>query len=253
MVSSVTTYIDHGHYSVPGYTSKLDLKIISEILQWQTKTSISGALVEIGVHHGRSFICLAMHRQPGERLGAFDLFEDDDMNPGVHANRSAGFFANIKKWNVRLEADEVHKGDSLKIDVENLRASYRPVRFFSIDGGHRYVHVSNDLSLARAVLHDKGIICVDDWMNPVWPEVSHAALDFLRDARGEFVGAVSTQAKLYICRRDAAGALNDLVPTLAGLGSGREFRVSLGDDEPLYLKQKSTGKLIEAVRSHLGR
>jgi len=48
------------------------------------------------------------------------------------------------------------------------------IRFFSIDGGHRYSTVLNDLNLAKECLISGGVIAVDDYLRPEWPDVGRA-------------------------------------------------------------------------------
>ena len=48
---------------VTGYLRRLDATIISTLLGWQENNGVKGNLCEIGVHHGRLFLILALSRR----------------------------------------------------------------------------------------------------------------------------------------------------------------------------------------------
>jgi hypothetical protein len=211
-------YLRKGEYKVPGYAHEWDLFLFFVLLAWQSSCGFRGDLAEIGVHHGRSFLVLAMCRQPGEGLLAIDLFEDDYFNEAdpMHNNRGTGFFANLLKYGVTLEPGEIIRGSSLDLNPQELLRDYQPIRFFSIDGGHFYHHVANDLEIAVKTIADCGVVCVDDWMNDYWPEVSIAAGNFLRELPQRLVPFLVNQNKLYLCRPDFLPVLQrEFLPMLA--------------------------------------
>lgn len=202
-MSAVTldAYIRKHMRGIPGYLSRLDAELIAQLLQWQIVQKVEGGLCEIGVHHGRLFFLLALSRRTGEVALAIDLFEDDAVNTGVHAGRPQALSRNARKLQVDLTEKEIFKCSSHKVSVEDIvsRAG-GGIRFFSIDGGHRYRDVENDLELARQCLSDNGIIAVDDFCSVLWPEVSFATYDFLRN-QSEIVPVIVTSSKLYLARR----------------------------------------------------
>jgi len=202
-------YLRTGLYKVPGYAHEWDLQLFADVLGWQSARGLRGDIAEIGVHHGRSFLVLALARLAGEKAVAFDLFEDDYFNADdqQHNNRGTGFFATLAKYNITLSPDEIVKGSSLDLKAAALAEKYQPFRFFSIDGGHFYHHVANDLDLAAATLADFGVICVDDWMNDYWPEVSIAAGNFLRDQPHRLAPFLMNQNKLYLCKPEYVDTL----------------------------------------------
>ena len=75
------------------------------------------------------------------------------------------------------------------------------MRFFSVDGGHRYDDVAHDIRLAAAPLHPRGIIVADDFMNAQWPEVTLAVADWLREPGNPIAPFLCTPSKLYLCPR----------------------------------------------------
>jgi hypothetical protein len=198
-VMSVESYIARSMNSVPGYVLPLDTEIISAILSYQDEANIIGNLCEIGVHHGKLFLMLALARRSGDRALAIDLFEDDELNrDGRHAGRDRALFEHAKRLGITLSEGETFKTSSLDIEpAEILARTCGPIRFFSIDGGHLYHHVANDLVLAEKTLSEAGVIAVDDFFNQGWMDVTFATYDFLRN-RSQLVPFAVTSKKLYL-------------------------------------------------------
>lgn len=193
-------YIDGQIEAVAGYFGHAEAMVIDAIGRGQVEQGISGNLAEIGVHHGKLFFILALLRQAGERALAIDLFEDDALNTGIHANRDTAFFDNRAKLGIDLDDGEVWKVDSLSITPEQLHARIGDVRMISVDGGHRYADVANDLRLAEAVLADDGVMMIHDFFGIGWPDVSVAAIHFLTEQRERLQPFLITQYKLFVAR-----------------------------------------------------
>jgi hypothetical protein len=195
----VENYVTRSMSTVPGYLLPLDAEIICALLSHQDEANIAGNLCEIGVHHGKLFLMLALARGAGERAVAVDLFEDDEINAGSrHAGRDRALFEHAKRLGVALSQQETFKTSSLEIGAPDILArTGGPIRFFSVDGGHLYRHVANDLVLAEKTLSENGVIAVDDFFNPGWMDVTFATYDFLRD-RDNIVPFAVTSKKLYL-------------------------------------------------------
>jgi hypothetical protein len=162
---------------IPGFLTGLDAAIILSLLAWQERSGVRGNLCEIGVHHGRLFLLLALSRQAGETALAIDLFEDDERSAGIHAGRAGALAGHARRLGIELKPSEVLAGSSLELSAEEiLERTGGPIRFFSVDGGHTYQHVENDLRLAHQCISGEGIIAVDDFFKLDWPEVSFCGL-----------------------------------------------------------------------------
>jgi hypothetical protein len=196
-------YLRRDFFRIDGYISYFDAQLFEFLLATQSDAGIQGSMAEIGVHHGRSFFMLAKARLAHEKALAIDVFEDDAL---YHDPRGLGrgvrFKQNCERLNVTLSPDEIFAGLSTTIGAAEIRRRVGPVRFFSIDGGHRYGDVLHDMQLAADSLAPRGIIVADDFMNPQWPEVSLATVDWLKTPGNTFTPLLSTPAKLYICHRN---------------------------------------------------
>lgn len=243
-------YIRKQMRGVTGYLRRLDATIISTLLGWQENNGVKGNLCEIGVHHGRLFLILALSRREKETSVAIDLFEDDDINTGEHAGRAGALLNNAKRLNIQLSADEVMKGSSMDLTpADILKHAGGPIRFFSVDGGHMYEHVENDLKLAKACMSEGGIIAVDDFFNLRWSEVSFATYDFLR-VNPEYVPCLATNTKLYLVdRKYASKVLQSFKSTPpAGMNSSSPIRF-LGSD--IFVMTDSRVSTVRKLASKL--
>ncbi len=245
-------YLRFNAYRTEGYIDRLDTRIFAEIIAAQIDECIRGSLVEIGVHYGRSFFLLASGRFGSEKSLGIDLFEDD----ALHTNREGigrfgGFKVNCQKFGFRFADEEILKGSSLDLTPEQITERVGAVRFFSVDGGHMYEHVANDLALAEKVLATGGVICADDILNPLWPEVAMATFDWLRTTKSGLVPFLQTKDKLYICHRDCVDFYTETIKDNQELAP-RIFRaISVLGQEVLVLFPSRAMRINERMKQML--
>jgi hypothetical protein len=172
-------YCGGGQHGVQGWLQD-DALLLTLLLHGQQRAAgFGGGVAEIGVHHGRYFIALAlMGDGPGERALAVDVFEDQHLNPdgSGHGDRAA-FEANLAAWGL-AGRPVVLQRDSLTLTPEAVRALVGPpgVRLFSVDGSHTLGHAAHDLRLAAACLAPGGVVMLDDFFHRDWPGVTEAAV-----------------------------------------------------------------------------
>jgi hypothetical protein len=174
----------------------------------QVLAGIQGHLFEIGVHHGRSTVVLSHMARAGERVRVCDIFG----NQGDNVSRSGSGDRAIFERNIAALAP-----DSAAIDVFEKRSDHLtppeiggPYRFFHIDGGHLADEALGDLRLAAGVLHEAGVIVVDDPFRPEWPGVTEATIRFL-DERKDLAAIAVGFNKLVLCRREARAAYDAML------------------------------------------
>lgn len=238
-------YIAHSMWTVQGYLNSQDSKLIAALLAYQNEVGVKGNLCEIGVHHGRLFLMLALARRHGERALAIDLFEDDAINKSTqHAGRPRALFANADRFGIKLLEEEIFKTSSLAINGSDiLKRTRGPIRFFSIDGCHLYSPVENDLRLAEATLTSDGIIAVDDFFNREWADTSFATYDFLRGS-GSFVPFALT-SKLYLASPDSSEKYGE---TLNKLYVGKIHEVQFLGKKVLTFRESAVRKGLDRLR-----
>jgi hypothetical protein len=213
------SYLKGSVHTVQGFLPELDAHVIAELLAYQERAGVAGQLCEIGVHHGALFFILALSRRAGERALAIDLFEDDAMIANTrHAGRDRALKINAERLGVEVSEQEFYKTSSLDVKAEDiLKRASGPIRFFSIDGGHTYEPVANDLRLAEQTLAPGGIIAVDDFFNMIWADVSFATYDFLK-SQDKIVPFAITPAKLYLTTADWAQKYSAALGSRTDLG-----------------------------------
>ena len=77
----------------------------------------------------------------------------------------------------------------------------RQVRFLHSDASHTFANVENDLLLAEELLTSDGIVVVDDYANPHYPQVPAATCYALFVHNVDLAPFLFVDNKLYLCRR----------------------------------------------------
>jgi hypothetical protein len=178
-----------GQRFVTGFLEPEILLVLDVLDSAQRAKRVSGAVAEIGVHHGKLFIGLRLLQRPGEKSVAIDIFGDQELNVDGSGHGDYEKFANnVKLWS-SMDDVSVHQGDSTKLDPSTLRElAGGDIRFFSVDGGHTDDIVHSDMKLAEATLADGGIVIADDVFNEYWPGVATGTLRYLNDG-GRIAGS----------------------------------------------------------------
>ena len=171
-----------GHRVVTGFMQSEVLLLLDVLNRAQREKHVSGAVAEIGVHHGKLFIAMQLLQGDGEKSVAIDVFGDQDLNiDGSGHGDLEKFVNNVSLWS-SMEEVVVHQGDSTKLTPEILRElAGGDIRFFSVDGGHTEEIVFSDMKLADATLAEGGIVIADDVFNEFWPGVATGTLRYLND------------------------------------------------------------------------
>jgi len=174
--------------SIGGFMHESNVAIWDSLLTAQLDGLIEGNLFEIGVFKGRSASILCQHLRPTEELWLVDFsdFLSEAQNnlkalltPGVR-------FEHCKSSALWLKAD--------------LAAKRRTFRWIHIDGDHTGEAVVNDLNLAADLLSDGGLVCVDDFFNPVYPQITAAVYAWLTTHPFELELILCGQNKAYLAR-----------------------------------------------------
>jgi hypothetical protein len=194
-----------GHRLVHGWLTGAAVRLISEVNGIQTEAGTAGHVGEIGVHHGRLLILLALLRRPGENAVAVDLFEDQHLNVDKSgAGDRLRLDANLRRWVPNWNEIRIHKANSLDLDATALQSlAGGPLRLVSVDGGHTAEITAHDLRTSCESLTPGGVVILDDVFNGLFPAVSEGARRFLTDARDWRPFAIGGNKTLIAARRDA--------------------------------------------------
>src|SRR5215469_1187534 len=153
MADALKEYIRHGRHRVAGWLYRLDAEIFGLITEYQNRNGLDGSLVEIGLHHGQSFIAMCLSLRDGQKAYGIDLFEQQSLNLDRSGKGdSARVQSNLRAAGVDLSAVILDARPSGSVTPEDILDSVGAVRLFSVDGGHQLEVVRNDLSLAESTL-----------------------------------------------------------------------------------------------------
>lgn len=201
------------HASVEGWLGTGAITVTLMLDELQREAGATGGICEIGVHHGRLFILLALLRQQGELALAIDVFEDQELNVDYSGSGNRDIFWNnidrhvgTRKNISTLAADSLTLSNRKILDATHNQR----IRLFSVDGGHTARHLLNDVKLASQVLSDDGVVIVDDFYNAAWPGVNEGVIRYLMDAP-TLLPFCYGDNKLYMCRRDKHNIMVDWV------------------------------------------
>jgi hypothetical protein len=169
-------------FKVQGWVNKQMPNLLNFSVQMMDHFGISiGSIAEIGVHHGRFFLCLEEHAVEGYNRDAFDVFEDQYRNLDGSGKGSLQYFID----NIQAYAKCPTLVRAFKVDSIDLRAGCTvytndtKYSLFSIDGCHTALHTCNDLMFAESVLVPGGIVIVDDISNMSWMGVFEGVCKYL--------------------------------------------------------------------------
>ncbi len=199
-----------GRNRVDGWFERADAEIYYEILACQAAHGVGGALAEIGLHHGKSFIALCLALKDGERAYGIDIFEKQELNlDGSGLGSRAALERNLAGFGVDGSAVVLDGRASQTVSPEDILQSVGEVRLFSVDGGHWVDIVCSDLRLAERVISDRGVIALDDFLRPEWPDVSFGFFKWMEERSSPITPFAIGYNKLYLCHEENIGLYTD--------------------------------------------
>jgi Methyltransferase domain len=228
-------------HGVPGWLEDYAAIRTMDLLAYQEREGITGSLLEIGVFHGRYFaLMLRSAVRTGEHIVGLDTFQYLDV-PAVRQVLAPladpASVTLLRQFSTDSTADQ-------------LAAILGPkARFISIDGSHEVNDVVWDLRLAEQLLAARGIVAVDDFLNPITLGVNDGVHRFFAQQRN-VVPFAYTANKLFLCRPGAAAAYKAEFERVV-VADEREprsaaFRVNLPDYRA-NVEQKLWGSVLLVV------
>jgi predicted O-methyltransferase YrrM len=204
--AAIEAYIRRGMAGVDGWFTRLDATLLATVAAAQARDGIAGSVGEIGVHHGRMFIILALALRPGERAFAVDIFGEQHLNQDRSGRGDEAVFRrNLARFGIAAERVAVLRTSSLDIGWAEIAAQVEaPARLFSVDGGHTAGITRNDLAIAEDGLAPGGVVVLDDCFSPAFPGVSEGAARFMLERPGRLVPFAIGDGRTFFSRPDHA-------------------------------------------------
>jgi predicted O-methyltransferase YrrM len=164
----IDAYLADGYDAVRGMSSRFAAAVAAGAMQAQSEAGLEGHVFEIGCFEGRFTIAMALGLTGAEQCFAVDSF----TWPGEHT--FTNFERNWRKRGVVPERMVTLKTDVRALDADMLREAMGGlrVRFAHVDGDHRDEHLSADLDLTLALMDPRGVICLDDMLHPLYPDLA---------------------------------------------------------------------------------
>ncbi len=190
---------------IPGWLEEYTAYRTMDLLEWQQQRNMVGPLLEIGVFAGRYFsILMRSAAATGDIALGVDTFQYSELK-GVVGYHLAPL-APIER------VAKFHTGPSTEItgiDAIEMLGGQKP-RFVSVDGSHELHDVFSDLRLTEEILSPKGIVAVDDYLNPLTLGVNQAVNLFFTQPRN-LVPFAYIFNKLFLARLPHAASAKDFL------------------------------------------
>jgi hypothetical protein len=150
---------------LPGWFNDESVHVWDCLLAFQAQRGLRGHFFEIGVFHGKSAGLAWLHTRGGEEILLVDPYRLETVLPILEAVRSQG----IKAF--PLTSD--------RLPVAALDPYRGGCRWLHVDGEHTGFAAAHDLALADSLLHDQGVVVVDDFMTANYPQVTASVFAYL--------------------------------------------------------------------------
>lgn len=175
-------------HEIEGWFSTESIGIWDSFLEFQKKSQLQGNIGEIGVWHGKSALLAAMHLRKNEKMLLVDprpMHEAKEVIKKNCPNSLCAFFEHTSSHLKKIEA------------YQNSASSFR---WFHIDGEHSSQAAYLDLEIADYLLSEDGMIVVDDFFKPMYPQITAAVFKYIDSRPMRLQLILVGHGKGYICR-----------------------------------------------------
>lgn len=199
-MTDVESYLLFGERTIAGWLSPYTAEFIAAIGAVQRHAGLSGAVGEIGVHHGKLFVLLCLLLAANERAFAIDLFENQELNTDKSGRGDLDILnSNLRRWCPEsLDRIEIIAKSSLEVEPREILDSCGPLRLISVDGGHTAECAYSDLKLSESVMSEHCVVALDDYFNEDWPDVSTGTARYILEAGSRLRPFAVTPNKLFL-------------------------------------------------------
>jgi predicted O-methyltransferase YrrM len=160
------------------------------LLCWQQAAQVRGNMLEIGVYKGKSATLSTLHATAQEHCLYVDPILNETTNTLLQSCHAG-------------EENRTHfiKSFSEAITTPQFLSQWhKSFRWIHIDGEHTGMALANDLKVADALLHRNGIVCLDDFLSPRYPQITQSVFTYLAKDPTSFALVLCGFNKGYLCR-----------------------------------------------------
>ncbi len=184
--SKINLFVEKGQ-EVQGFFQFQNAALWDSLLSFQSEHYIIGNMLEIGVYKGRSALISSLHLREDEH---FFLIDGTPFIEEAEANLSSI---------LGLRGNYIQKM-SYELTPEPFSSTRHCCRWIHIDGEHTGRAVINDLEFSEQMLSDQGILILDDFFNPMYPQLTEAAFSFLSANKHKLSMFLCGWNKAYLAR-----------------------------------------------------
>lgn len=159
------------------------------LLSFQESLSITGNFLEIGVWKGKTAAVMLHHLKPEKEK----IFLVDIKLATTELKKNFSL--------IKTHADETiiyHQTPSWGLEYMNFPST--SCRFIHIDGKHTGEAVYNDLKAADKFLSHNGIVCIDDFFEHQYPQITQAVFRYIDKNPYSFSFFLCGFKKAYLAR-----------------------------------------------------
>jgi predicted O-methyltransferase YrrM len=234
-MSDLTRYVNKERNEVKGWLTWIDAEIISTIMQFPLEEFKIRNILEIGVHRGKSAILFLLGTHVC-KVVVIDLFENQFANLDRSGSGSLQEFKmNLSKFRIDLSKLSIISADSTRLDEKQIRENLKDsFDIAHIDGGHSKEVVMSDLLISSKLLSPHGVIIVDDFLRPDWPEVGSAVFEWI-ESQKKFTIFCIGHNKVFITSTQFAFLWREVIEKNQSLGFflRKRYKIS-GFDVPIF-------------------
>jgi hypothetical protein len=188
---------------VGGWWKDSLFEIYDAIACLQQEQNIKGNIGEIGTWYGRSLVPLRNFVNDGETVVGVDNFVKGQKQKVIN------LLEDVFGINDVLILEGLSHSDNIKAKLRKLK----PFRLFYVDGGHKYEVALSDLNLGKEILHDQGLMFIDDYNNPNFTRgVLEAINKFVSDS--DYKVAFTSCFQAFLCKKDMVATYTEMMDVL---------------------------------------
>ncbi|MDF1825627.1 MAG: class I SAM-dependent methyltransferase [Verrucomicrobiales bacterium] len=173
--------------TLPGWFFRRSCITWDCLLRFQEEQEIGGDFLEIGVWRGRSALLAALHAGEGDTF----LLVDPAIHEKTLETLGASTTAKLKF---------LRECSSALADSDWLTDHANSCRWIHIDGEHTGTRVYDDICHGVQLLSEEGILVIDDFFSPIWPQITKASFDYCHHYPDELRLFLCGDNKGYFCR-----------------------------------------------------
>lgn len=169
------------------------------LLERQRSLGTAGDVLQIGVWHGKSAALLGLHTAHfSERLILVDASVEE------RAPRAALAEVGVE-WSQGMHHLQVSSEQLASQPL--MQEGAEAFRWIHVGGERTFGAVTRELAAADQLLHAGGIVCVDDFFNWLYPQVTEAVLGYVREHPEQFSLFLCGFNMAYLARPQTAQGL----------------------------------------------